>query len=153
MSLLHLPIWLLVILLAGCLANQPPHPSPTPFPVPTLTPAAIPTPTPLPLAPTPTPTLVIPGSPEGGPTALPPTPGTDLNAQQAQSTMAITSSTPVVRPGESFTVTGVLSGMGIPHYTLYLKDEPAVIVGYDNQLGFQGFTGEHIEFISASATG
>jgi hypothetical protein len=43
--------------------------------------------------------------------------------------------------------------MGIPQYTLYLKDEPAVIVGYNNQLVFQGFTGEQVEFISASATG
>jgi hypothetical protein len=67
--------------------------------------------------------------------------------------LAITSSAPAVRTGETIIVTGVLSGMGLPQYTLYLKDEPAVVVRYDNQLVFQGFTGEHVEFVSAAATG
>jgi hypothetical protein len=142
MSLPYALIWFLVILLAGCMANQPLTPSPTPLPVPTLTPTA-----------TPAPTLVMLPSPEGGPTALPPTPGTDSNAQQARTTLTITSHSSAVSSGETITVTGVLSGMGIPQYTLYLKDEPAVIVGYNNQLVFQGFTGEHVEFVSASATG
>jgi hypothetical protein len=34
-----------------------------------------------------------------------------------------------------------------------LKDEPAVIIRYNNELVFQGFTGEHVEFVSAMVTG
>lgn len=105
------------------------------------------------MPPTLVPTEVIPPSPEGGPTALPPTPGADPDAQQARTTLTIASSAATITSGETFTVTGVLSGMGLPQYTLYLKDEPAITVRYDNQLVFQGFTGEHVEFVSASANG
>jgi hypothetical protein len=136
MSLPYALIWLLIILLAGCVANQTTPPSPTPLPVSTVTPI-----------------LMISPSRETGPTALPSTPGTDPNAQQVGATLVITSNTPTVRSGETITVTGVLSGMGLPQYSLYLKDEPAIIVRYDNEIVFQGFTGEQVEFISAEAAG
>lgn len=113
------------------------------------------TPTPAVVFITPTPTTetalspatVIPPSPVG-----PPTPADTTGAGPAQANIIISADPETVEVDQPITITGIAKGIGLSYYTLYLDDEPAVTISYDNELKFQGSTGPVVEFESASAS-
>ncbi|MCK6623724.1 MAG: hypothetical protein DPW09_02185 [Anaerolineae bacterium] len=92
---------------------------------------------------------VIPPSPEGHPTTLPRPP---KGAAAWPARISISAAPPTIKVGQTVSLTGAPVNLGLPYYTLYLKGEPAVTITYDNKLQFQGFTGQFVEFVSASAS-
>lgn len=109
----------------GCAASDlGPVPSPpTPRP-PTALPVSLPpisSPTPTPPAPPPAP------SPPGHPTALPLLPTPDAQAQAAGAQVEINAHPAAATVGDLITLTGRPTNLGLPQYTLYLRNEPAVV--------------------------
>lgn len=101
---------------------------------------------------TPTPPLPPVSSPPGHPTALPRPPTPDARAQAAGAQVEINAHPAAATVGDLITLTGRPINLGLPQYTLYLRAEPAVIIRYDGEVLFQGFTGAVVEFVSASAS-
>lgn len=95
---------------------------------------------------------LIPPSPEGHPTALPPGPAEMATSQPSNARIIIRVAPQSIEVGQTVAITGVPVDLGLPYYTLYLNDEPTIIITYDNELRFQGFTGAVVEFVSASAS-
>lgn len=130
---------LVILFLTGCRSSvDGPESTLTSLPIPSLA--------------TPTPPLQPAPSPQGHPTALPLPPSTDAKAQLAGARVDISAQPATARTGELITLTGRPTNLGLPQYTLYLRGEPAVVIRYDQQLIFQGFTGAVVEFVSASAS-
>lgn len=121
---------------------------------PTVTPTdLIPQPTTMPTetAPPPliSPTVNIP-TPVVSPTVAIPTPTPYSNAQ-SKTSLSITAP-PTIKVGDLITITGRLSGMGIPQYTLLINETATVVVRYDGEVTPQNLDDVGLEFISASGS-
>ncbi len=119
-------------------------------PWPTFTPP--PPPAPVPPAPEPSSTPVPLPPPPGQPTALPLPPTPNVQAQLAGARVDISAQPVAATVGGMITLTGRPTNLGLPQYTLYLRDEPAVTIRYDGEVKFRGFTGAKVELVSASAS-